>query len=196
MGEFSLDKLQERKDPLLLYRWICVELPFYMDINYVESISLPFPTVDVVDPLYGAGTFFHYPGFVRVDSFSMTMYEDETFVSTKWLMGWIGKIRNYKYGWYNLPTIYKRDMTFALYDNTETEIVQAKIRGCFPTQIANLELNYTSSERAIINATFSADSVEFISERSFGQFIGDAAGGLWDWATGGGSEPKGWNDRD
>lgn len=159
--EFTLKKLEERPPPMLTFRWTCLKLPFEMDVNYVESISLPFPTVDVGDPLYGGGTFFHFPTFVRLDSFNMTFYEDQNATTYKWIIKWISKIRNFKEGWYNLPGEYKMPIEIAIFDDVEDQIVKATLEGCWPTQIANLDLNYTESNRVIINITFSVDAMKF-----------------------------------
>lgn len=162
MSEFAIEKLISRSDPLLNFLWVCQKLPFNMDENYVESISLPFPNIDVGDPLFAGGTFFHFPSFSRVDTVSMTMYEDRKMTTTKWITAWKSKIRNTSKGWYNLPSVYKRDIPVVMFDDDLSPIFKAVLIGCWPTQTSNIDLNYADSQRVIVNVTLSVDNIDFI----------------------------------
>lgn len=158
--EFAIENLIDRPDPLLKFMWRCTHLPFKMDENYVESVSLPFPNIDAGDSLYGAGTFFHFPSHVRVDSVSLTFYEDRLLTTTKWLTAWKGKIRNFSKGYYNLPSQYKRNLHFDLINDSLDTIVSVVLVGCWPTQSSNIDLDYTESSNVIISATFSVDAID------------------------------------
>jgi hypothetical protein len=159
MSNFTIDKVTSRVTPLPTFRWYCNSLPFDMDGNYVESISLPWPTLDVADPLFGGSTFFHYPGMYRMDNFSMVLYEDEKLTTTIWLQAWMALIRDPKTGAYSLPSAYKKPISLTLVDSEEKEITSIQLNGCWPTQMGNFEFNYTESGRITINVTFSVDSL-------------------------------------
>jgi hypothetical protein len=158
---FDLEALISRGEPALSFKWLVPEggLPFGMKGNYVESISLPFPSFDVADPLFGGAAFYHYPGFMRLDSFSLVMYEDQQFSSTTWVTGWMYMIRDPKSGVYSLPSTYKKEIRAELVNDQNKVVTTIRLLGCWPTQVANLDLNYTDSSRLTLNITMSVDAV-------------------------------------
>lgn len=158
---FTLEALTDRREPAYNFKWRCSKLPWDMDVTYVESVSLPFPTYDVADPLFGGATFFYYPGFVRLDSFSLMMYEDQDFSTTTWVTGWMYLIRNPVTGIYSLPKDYKREVHFELVNDKNEPTVVARLIGCWPSQVSNFDLNYTESGRLGLNITMSADAIVY-----------------------------------
>ena len=59
MSRYDIDEFVKRRDgdrsPLHDWKWHCVSLPYGADTDYVESVSLPFPSFNI-KPLFGAGT--------------------------------------------------------------------------------------------------------------------------------------------
>jgi hypothetical protein len=111
--------------------------------------------------MFGGGSFFHYPGFMRLDSFSLVMYEDQDFAATTWVTGWMYVIRNPKTGAYSLPSEYKKEIQVSLVNRENAPVLSVRLLGCWPTSVANLDLNYTDSSRLTLNITMSVDAVSF-----------------------------------
>jgi len=148
------------KDPLLSFKWHCVSLPFAMDTTDVESVSLPFPSLNV-KPVFGAGKFTYYPGFLELSSFDITFYEDSLASSRRALMAWQERIRHPVEGYYYLPANYKRNIEFELMDTTGKAILSVVLKNCWPTQTNNWDLSYTEDGRLTVQQNFALDGMEY-----------------------------------
>lgn len=165
MPDVSLGVFERRKtaklDPLLAFKWVCVQLPFGHDVTYCEEFGMTFPEVSPKEGLFGAGTYTYYPAFEDISAFDCTFYEDSELNTTKWINDWMLKIRNPDNGAYYLPTNYKFDLVFHLMDTTGKAIGECKMINCWPTGRGNWDLNYTSDDRLRVQQNFSVDSQEF-----------------------------------
>lgn len=155
-----IERRQGDRTPLTDWKWRCSSLPFGMDTDYVETVSLPFPSFNI-KPLFGAGTFSYYPGFEEISAFDVQLYEDESLRSLKWLTNWKGKIRNPETGAYFLPTNYKYDLEFELLGTRNNVVLKAKAINCWPSQKGNWDLTNTSTNGLLkVHQNFSCDGVK------------------------------------
>lgn len=164
MSRYDIDEFIKRRDgdrsPLWDWKWHCTSLPYGMDTDYVESISLPFPSFNI-KPLFGAGTFSYYPGFEEVQAFDIQFYEDEALRTSKWLQMWKERIRDPDVGAFYLPTNYKMDMEFELLNNQNARVMTAVCKNVWPSTKSNWELNYTSTNGMLkVHQNFSTDGIK------------------------------------
>lgn len=164
MSRYDIDTFIERRDgdrsPIHDWKWHCTSLPYGFDTDYVEQVNLPFPSFSV-KPLFGAGTFSYYPGFMEISAFNMEFHEDITLRTTTWLTQWRERIRDPKNGAYYLPKNYKEDLNFELLDDKNNTILKVVAKNCFPTQANDWNLNYTSTNGLLkVGVNFSTDRIE------------------------------------
>lgn len=148
--------------PLLAFKWHCVSLPFKYDTTYVETVSLPFPSINV-KPVFEGGRYTNYPGFLEIAAFDITFYEDTRANTKRWLKMWQEKIRHPVEGYYYLPGNYKRDMIFELLNTKGDPVMRVKMKNCWPTTSNNWELS-SASERLTIQQNFSTDGMEYLDD--------------------------------
>lgn len=154
-------KLSGDLEPLLKFKWVCDDLPFGHDVMYVESISLPMVQFDKHTPVFGGAQYAQYPGFSSQADFSMNFYEDSRSSTLVWLTEWQKKIKNFANGGYYLPKEYKKSMVFTLIDTTGVRVLQATLQNVWPVTISDLDLDWTSNERIVINVTFTLDNIYY-----------------------------------
>lgn len=158
--------LERLPDPLLSFKWVCETLPNFANIRseYVEAVSLPFPSIQQKEGVFGAGTYTFYPGYVNISAFDVTFYEDRYVNALKFLEAWFSRIWNKEDGTFYLAGNYKRSMVFALYDQNNKKVARLTMLNCWPTARGNLDLDYTSNDRRKIQQNFSTDGqkLEFL----------------------------------
>ncbi len=164
MSIYDIEEFVNRREgdrqPIHDWKWHCVSLPFGMDTDYCESVSLPFPSFNI-KPLFGAGTFTYYPGFEEIQAFDCQFHEDEALRSLKWLTMWKERIRDPDTGAFYLPTNYKHDLVFELLGNQNQTILTATCKNCWPSTKGNWDLNYTSTNGLLkVHQNFSCDGVK------------------------------------
>lgn len=166
MSKVSLDEFiamttGEGREPMLSFYWLCLDLPGH-DPRYVESISLPFPSISPKEGLFGAGKYSYYAGFLNVSAFDMVFYEDSKLSTVKWLRKWQERIRNPATGAFYLPTYYKENLLIELKNTKGESIAQVKLLNVWPTQMSNWDLTYTGGDRIKVQQNFSVDDVVFV----------------------------------
>lgn len=164
MSILTIDEFLNRRtgdrSPVHDWKWSCLSLPFGMDRDYCETVSLPFPSFNV-RPLFGAGTFSYYPGFEEIQAFDCQFYEDEAMRTLKWLTAWKNRIRNPDTGAFYLPTNYKYDMIFALYGANNRKLITATLKNCWPTTKGNWDLTNEGSNNTLrVHQNFSCDGIK------------------------------------
>lgn len=169
MPDISLAVFQkrndDRRDPLLGFKWVCLALPFGLDVTYVEEVDLGFPKIGQRQGLFGAGTFSYYPAFEEMSAFNITFYEDSKMTTSKWLDAWMRRIRNKDNGTYYLPYEYKRDMLFALMDTSGAIVAEVKMINTWPTERSSWPLAYTNNDRIRVQQNFSVDRQEIVYKK-------------------------------
>lgn len=155
-----INKTQGDKSPIFSFMWLCVEAPFGMDPQYIEEVDIPLPSL-AQKPLFGAGTFTYYPGFQEISSFNIKVREDVSMRATKWLLKWIETIRDPDTGAYALPSAYKKEFKFELYDTTGSVVCTATARGCWPTTSEAWPLAGNSNEILKNGIAISTDGLKF-----------------------------------
>lgn len=150
------------RSPMLDMYWYCVELPFGLDPSYVETVSLPMPSINM-KPLFMAGRFSQFPGFMEIAAFDVTFYEDVRMRSHHYIKEWQDKIMDPESGTYFLPGNYKRPMVFALTDGTtrDTPIMTIAMQNCWPTTSGALELTNAGGQPIKLQQNFATDGVKY-----------------------------------
>lgn len=160
LSEFA-DRRSGDREPLLDLNWYCLELPFGGELDYVETVSLPFPSINMKPAFYGS-RFVQYPGFLEISAFDITFYEDKAVRTRKWIKDWQERIRNPKTGTYGLPSDYKRDMSFALTNGKDsTPILTVVCRDCWPTTPAGWDLSNNGGQALKTQVNFATDGVDY-----------------------------------
>jgi hypothetical protein len=164
MARYDIDEFIKRRagdrQPIHDWKWHCVSLPYGMDSDYCESVSIPFASFNL-KPLFGAGTFSYYPGFEEIQAFDCQFHEDEKLRTSAWLQMWKERIRDPENGAFYLPTNYKQDMEFELLSGDNNRILTMKCKNCWPSTKQNWELNYTSTNGLLkVHQNFSTDGIK------------------------------------
>lgn len=163
MPQLGLEEFIERRmgdrSPVSTNGWSCESLPFGHDADYVENVDIPHPSVNI-KPLFGAGTFTYYPGFVEISAFNITLYEDHSMRTTKWLYYWLSRIRNPSTGAYYLPPNYKRDLNFTLYNTKGEPILNVAAKNCWVSTADNWSLVPGEGEVLKLSVNIATDGLE------------------------------------
>lgn len=134
------------KTPLPKWLWRIESLPVFdgvgLEPQYIHQCSLPFPKFDTGNQIEVAGATLTFPGKIQVDSFNMLIHEDNKVRALKYIMQWMGNIRNPVTGGYFLPTKYKKSLIVILHDNKGDPIAKASLRGVWPSAVQDWELVY------------------------------------------------------
>jgi len=157
----DIAKLQALRDPLLSFKWVAESLPtisgIHLEPSFLESIDLPFNNISIADSWHGGSGFTYYPGTHDISSFSCTFYEDNHATTTKWLIAWKALVKDMDTGFYNLPSVFKKNINVIMLDSKNNSVLKAEMTGLWPAETGNFALNYSDSGRIIITQTFSCD---------------------------------------
>lgn len=168
-GESRLQKIRQRRDPLLTFDWK-VELPNIGDakINvtpsllnfYVEEVSISLPYFQSTD-VFRAGTRKHYPSFSDVGSITLTFYEDNQMSSTAYINHWHSLIKHRQSNHYNLPSVYKKTFYVYCYDAKGNNVGLFKVTDAWPMQPGSYSLQSSASDRVTLSVEFATDGILF-----------------------------------
>jgi hypothetical protein len=160
----QLSKMLNRPDPLLNFRWVAETLPFGDEYGigpeYVETFEIPFNNVKS-EGIFNAAGMCYFPGFHDITAFNVTFYADSQGKTLKYLLGWKDRIKNFQTGIYYLPSNFKRDWRVILLDAKGNDVLRATLRGCWPADTNQLQLQYASSEKVELNQNFSVDDITY-----------------------------------
>jgi len=166
MPILTLDEFYEKRSgdrsPMLDFYWYCLELPFDLDPSYVETVSLPMPSINM-KPVFMGAKFRQFPGFRELSAFDITFYEDVAMRTRNWLIDWQNKIMDPETGTYFLPGNYKRNMKFALTDGrtTDTPIVTVELINVWPTTTSAIELQNAGGQPIKVQQNFAIDDIAY-----------------------------------
>jgi len=161
LEEFAGKRSGDRS-PLLDFYWYCVELPFDLDPSYVETVTLPVPSINM-KPVFMGARFRQYPGFRELSAFDITLYEDVSLRSFRWVEDWRNRVMDPETGTYFLPGNYKRSMKFALTDGrtTDTPVLTATLIDVWPTTTSAIELTNSGGQPIKVRQNFAIDDVSY-----------------------------------
>ena len=165
MPDTSIDTFlrarQRGDEPILGFKWVCTGLPYGLPLTYVESVQVSWVKLNVKDGLFAAATYSYYPGFSDIDSFTMTFHESVRTATTKWLLYWMSRIKNFSTGTYFLPGHYKEDISLSLLDNQNRSVLDITMKDCWPIVRDPIDLNYHDpASRIQLSVSFSVDDQE------------------------------------
>lgn len=130
------------------------------DINHrVFSINAPNPNYDTTKT-QTKNTYWYSASNKDIGQITITMDEYEDTLSLKYINSWISLIENSD-GTYNVPIVYKRDISIVRYSGTKNELMKITYKGCFPTGIAETSYTYEGSGILQYNVTFACDRVVY-----------------------------------
>lgn len=161
----QIDRLKERPDPLLTFRWVVKTLPiidldgstFQLDTNFVETFEIPFNNVTSSGIFFGGGRRY-FPEFHDVSAISVNFYGDVENKSLKYIWAWKRRVKNFDTGLYSLPTQYKHTVNAVLLDPMGEGIMEASVIGMWPADTQAVPLEYTDgSGRIVYSQNFSVD---------------------------------------
>lgn len=173
MVGLRLTDLSSIPDPMPSWLWR-VNIPslingLSLDPRFIEEIRLPFNNSQA-EPRYSGGRRKFYPGIVEVGACEIVFYGDVNNTSANYLKTWREEIIRYQGGFpiYGLPgkhgNGYKKTIRWEMYSMDGNLVTTGKLIGCFPTEISELSLNYSSSDRIKFTQNFSVDASVFGEE--------------------------------
>ena len=163
----EIEKILNLPDPMLQFKWVAKYLPFDLPPEYMENIDLPFNNLSVSEGVFVGGKFLYYPGTHTISSFNISVYEDRNGRALAWINRWKSRVKNFETGAYFLPGNYKRNIIVSQLDQKNNPVTTIKLKGCWPSDTAPMQLNYTDgSARIIHQQTFSVDDQEIQLHRT------------------------------
>jgi hypothetical protein len=159
-----------RNDPVLTFEFDVdmpdvspfMEMPGYRAIpsEYIEDIDVPFDSLDAGSEVYVNSRKLNLPGKISTQEFTIKFYAEHKALVLRYLDAWRASVVTPK-GIYNLP--YKLDGTgykkyiAANFRNSGSTAFQVIIFGVFPTTKPPVTLQSASSDRWVIEQTFSCN---------------------------------------
>ena len=152
---------KNRPDPLLDFKWYSAVIPLGLRSDYLESVDIPFNNIGLGENVYGGGGFTAFPTSHTISSFNATFYEDSLGTTLKWILSWKALVKDFKTGFYGLPSVYKRNWAISILNTMNEPVIDAVLKGCWPTSTSNFALNYTSNGRLIVTQEFAIDDTDY-----------------------------------
>jgi hypothetical protein len=166
----SMD-ITARSDPLMQFNWAVI-LPFGLPPMYIEEADIPFEEIE--QNAYHQGNRKRYdPGFVSLQTMSITFYEDSNGTVLQFLQNWKKLVQNG--GYYGRPADYKKTIAVSLNDNNGNPVVIFQFLKCWPLHIGNISVN-SDNGYVRIQVQFSTEQMEYQVVGSGNAFIGGSGG--------------------
>ena len=126
-----------------------------------HNVTLPRPEIGTNDVFEG-GRNISYPNFVTIGTMSASFVEKKEYLFNRYLESWRGKVFN-PYGMYYYPAnSFRLPVEVLVFDIVKSSPVAKFIaRGCWPSEIQDMEFDYEQSTYVRVDATFVVNSVEF-----------------------------------
>lgn len=164
MAAVTLDELQDSSqpglaDPFMLDKWRILTLPSISGVNLspiaCEEVGLPFPVFQQKTKEV-ATTSFSWPHATNVDGFTAQFGLDQKAAVIRYYTAWQNLIQNPYTGGMRLPSVYKKRLEVALFDNQGNQIMVQELRNVWPLGMQELSLNGTGG-RGHISIQFECD---------------------------------------
>lgn len=166
MANFNLLSLSQR-EPLFSFHWVCEDITFPgctkpLEGQFVESVDIPFNNIKIGDAVHSGSGYDYFPGTHDISSFALTLFEDASCTTLKFINEWKNRIKDIQGGTniYRVAADYKSEIVVVLRDAKGDDVLTVKLIGVWPADTGNLGLNYTDANRITISQTFSADGQE------------------------------------
>ena len=162
VGRTPLTMASARHDPLLGIDWYC-DLPKFPGAaslywEHVEEAALPMMDFEPQSN-FRAGKMYHYPSHQNLGNLTLKLYEDSRGSATTYIRQWQSLMFDAETGLYNVPKVYKQNIVFTLYDVAKYDTMIVTYSGCWPSNVDQFSLVGGASDRIVVGATFSVDSV-------------------------------------
>lgn len=170
-----LEAMQSRSDPLMNFNWY-VDMPTVrpfgqssgsqtLSWEFVEEITLPLIEFEQVSN-YQAGKNVHFPKNYSLGTMGLKLYEDSDGTSSSYVNTWQRAMFDPATGLQNYPSQFKKVISVWILDVASLTVMCLEYAGCWPTRPEPISLSSGSSERVIVGAEFSVDSIDM----KFGKF--------------------------
>lgn len=130
------------------------------DINHrVLSFDAPVHQFDLKKHAVG-NKFWHSAAHHDIGQVSFKIDEYEDGLSFAYLNDWMNLIKTNKFGLYNAPATYKRDVKIIRLSSTNFDLHYSVYKGCFPHNIAPMNFSYEGEGILTYYVTLSVDDVQ------------------------------------
>ncbi len=166
----SMD-ITARADPLMQYNWAII-LPFGLPPMFIEEADIPFEEIE--QSAYHQGNRKRYdPGFVSLQTMSVTFYEDSNGTVLNFLKQWKSLVHSN--GYYGRPADYKKTIAVSLNDNNGNPVVIFQFLKCWPLHIGNIAVN-SDNGYVRLQVQFSTEQMDYQVVGSGNAFVGGIGG--------------------
>jgi hypothetical protein len=131
-----------------------------IDPIYIESIQVPSMRIDN-KPIYREGSTLNYAGTFSTDNSRIVLYNDREGKAAKFALSWLNSVYDFETGNYRMPSEYKKQIVIAFKDATQSVAYYARLNGCWPTSLNQLELNSKEANLLPIEMDLSVDSCHY-----------------------------------
>jgi len=174
MSLLSQSAVRNRKDPAPAWRWV-VDMPpllnpptavppgfkVVLDIprGYVEAVTIPQYNFDSYSFVEASQTF-NMPSETGSLNANLTMYEDSSYTTIKYLTTWSLLVRDYN-GDYGNPSIFKKTIYCNLHDTAShtTPKLTMKLVGCWLSSIDHISLEHRNSTNITYGVQLNVDNI-------------------------------------
>lgn len=181
----SLRHIRQRGDPLLSFDWRVLLPTAYTPevaaeawavsnriVNfYVEDVNITPRSINP-EQVFRRGTYVNYPGWMDTGSLSLTFYEDNRMLVTRYLENWQRAIRGDN-GLYGNPKDYKHDIAVYCLDTNFGVAGNFIAKRCWPTSRQGIALQSATSDPVKLTVDFATDGVIFIPNESWAAYRKD-----------------------
>jgi hypothetical protein len=126
---------------------------------HVLEVQFPFLYLEV-EGRYRAGTYIFFPGKNNIDKVTVSFYETEDFFVLQAFTLWQSLIVDDD-NIHALPKDYLGSCVLTCYDGAGNQRIQCNLSGCWPAQLSDWSLNYSSSNHLQVQVQFSVNASKF-----------------------------------
>lgn len=131
-------------EPLLAWKWYLRAFPDIagktLPTSYCEEVGLPFAQFNQNTKEIAATTL-NLPGTSSIDSFEITVFEDQKLSAMDYFLTWKHLVQNPLTGGYNVPAVYWRNLPVTLMNTKNEDIGTSTVYNVWPISISNLALS-------------------------------------------------------
>lgn len=152
-----------RVDPVMNYLWsariVGGTSPSDPMHRYIDQIQTPSLTYDV-QSVYRRGKKQHYAGPFTADNLTIHLYSGIDGRSFDYAALWMRSVMGYQ-GYFNPPSMYKRDVLLDIFDPNNRVVIQFAFRGCWPTSWSSYTFDSGAGQVVMTELALSVDNLSF-----------------------------------